>query len=142
MSSAYALEPEQEEKLTHELRDLLIREFVMKNKLSIMELKVLLDKIPDLQDYTLYHALSQPCEKAFNGECLYASPNCFKSPPYDPKYWRTIPGRRWIDCYGWKKTNGLVFSKKLASYILPRCPLCDGNLLTIKLPLYNMEASE
>jgi hypothetical protein len=128
--SAYRLSPEEEESLAQELRDLLMRNFVMKHHLSNTELKMLLDRIPELQEFPmLLRALSQPCEKAVNGECRYASPNCYKAPPYDPKYWRTIPARRWMDCYGWKKTIGFVFSKKLGCYIPEKCPVCGVRLV-------------
>lgn len=77
----------------------------------------------------LLNVLSQPCEKAVNGECQYASDNCFKNPPYDPKYWRTIPSRRWIDCYGYKRSLNLTFIRQLGIYHLTRCPLCDLDLV-------------
>jgi hypothetical protein len=127
---AYLLSSEEEEKLSTELRDLVIRGFAMKHHLSIVEVKVLLDKIPELQIVPiLLRVLSQPCEKAINGECRFASPNCYKAPPYDPESWRTIPGRRWMDCYGWKRTMGLVFSSKIGGYVLEKCPLCGVRLV-------------
>lgn len=56
-----------------------------------------------------------PCEKRFS--CDYATAKCFEAVPYNPETWRTIPARRWIDCYGWKKTLKMFLDKKSGSYV-------------------------
>jgi len=57
-----------------------------------------------------------PCEKVH--ECHYASKAC-----YDPltniplSQLNCAPRKRWILCWGWKKTRGMFFDAETGSYV-------------------------
>ena len=70
---------------------------------------------------------AQPCEKAVSGECKCISKNCFNQLPMLPEL-NCLPGRRWVLCYGWKKTLGLEFVKELGVYLPLKCPRCGADL--------------
>jgi hypothetical protein len=63
----------------------------------------------------LRKTLAAPCEKA--NQCDYATDKCRKPIPYEPDTMRAIPGRRWIDCAGWKLTLNMTFDKRSGSWI-------------------------
>lgn len=67
-----------------------------------------------------------PCEKA--KICPSASEACYEALPYESE-WRTIPARRWIDCYAYKQMLGLEFIKELGIYHLTNCPKCGADLV-------------
>lgn len=76
-------------------------------------------------------AFAAPCEKAVDGTCKYATKKCFEAVPYQPDIDRSIPARRWIDCWGYKASMGLKFIKGLGIYHLPKCPCCGADLVKI-----------
>ena len=65
----------------------------------------------------LRKTLAQPCEKALDGSCKYATKKCFEAVPYRPDIDRSIPARRWIDCWGWAATLKMHFDKRSGRWV-------------------------
>jgi hypothetical protein len=79
---------------------------------------------------------AQPCEMA--KFCPSASDQCKTPLPYTSEM-RTIPARRWIDCWAYRtQILGLTFNKELGIYHLKECPTCGQDL--IKVLKKNLEA--
>jgi hypothetical protein len=64
------------------------------------------------------------CEKI--AVCPAASDRC-RAMPYLPGM-RTVPARRWVDCYAWKQQLGLILLKSVGVYHMQFCPFCGCNL--------------
>lgn len=67
---------------------------------------------------------SASCEKA--PTCKDATVRCFS--PVFVEGMRCDPSKRWMYCYSYKTKLGMVFSKKLGVYVLPKCPKCQLDL--------------
>ena len=65
----------------------------------------------------LRKTLAQPCEKALDGSCKYATKKCFEAVPYQPDMDRSIPARRWIDCWGWAATLKMHFDERSGRWV-------------------------
>ena len=68
-------------------------------------------------DKILRKTLAQPCEKALDGSCKYATKKCFEAVPYQPDMDRSIPARRWIDCSAWPMSLHMFFDKKSGRWV-------------------------
>jgi len=65
------------------------------------------------------------CEKV--GICICETEGC-KNPISSAFSGATLPGRRWMYCYGWKRTLNMVFLKSVGVYHLQTCPYCGKDL--------------
>jgi len=88
--------------------------------------KIVKEDCPPTEMQIASNVYAQPCE--MHKICPLASKACHESIPYTEKM-RTIPARRWIDCWAYKtKILGLTFNKELGIYHLERCPVCNFKL--------------